>query len=87
MDACLSALQAGEVVAVKGIGGYHLLCDATSHDAITRLRRRKNRPAKPLAVMMSESLAQEIATATSLTAGSLKGQFRRDRKCEAFVTF
>jgi hydrogenase maturation protein HypF len=44
-------LRAGKVVAAKGIGGYHLLCDAGNDDAIRHLRERKPRPAKPLAVM------------------------------------
>ena len=44
-------LRAGAVVAVKGIGGYHLLCDATNRVAVERLRERKKRPHKPLAVM------------------------------------
>ena len=48
---CVAALAAGRLVAVKGIGGYHLVCDAANETAIDRLRRLKPRPAKPLAVM------------------------------------
>jgi hydrogenase maturation protein HypF len=51
LDRAVSVLRAGGIAAVKGIGGYHLLCDATSGDAVARLRVRKRRPTKPLAVM------------------------------------
>jgi len=48
-------LQSGKIVAIKGIGGFHLAVDATDRDTITRLRERKGRPDKPFAVM-AESL-------------------------------
>jgi hydrogenase maturation protein HypF len=51
LQACLAALRAGRIVAVKGIGGYHLMCDARNTAAITRLRVHKPRPHKPLAVL------------------------------------
>lgn len=47
----VAALRAGRIVAVKGIGGYHLMCDARNDIAIARLRVKKPRPHKPLAVM------------------------------------
>lgn len=47
----VDTLHQGKVVAVKGIGGYHLMCDAGSSEAVGRLRANKPRPHKPLAVM------------------------------------
>ncbi len=46
-------LKEGKIIAIKGLGGFLLACDATSRAAISRLRQRKNRPAKPLAIMVS----------------------------------
>jgi hydrogenase maturation protein HypF len=57
-----AALAAGAIVAVKGIGGYHLACDATSSAAVRTLRERKRREEKPLAVMV-EDLAAARAVA------------------------
>lgn len=45
-------IKKGEILAVKGIGGYHLACDATKSEVIGRLRKRKNRVDKPFALMM-----------------------------------
>jgi len=55
-------LLAGGILAVKGVGGYHLICDATSEDAVSRLRARKRRPDKPLAVMFPQTGAEGLAS-------------------------
>ena len=49
--AAADALRAGQIVAVKGLGGFHLMVDAASESAVRELRRRKHREEKPLAVM------------------------------------
>ena len=53
LAAAARALREGQVLAVKGLGGYHLAADATSQDAAARLRARKHREDKPFAVMVS----------------------------------
>ena len=51
IQASIQALNLGKIVAVKGIGGYHLMCDASNDIAVQQLRKLKARPHKPLAVM------------------------------------
>src|ERR1035437_3722916 len=52
--ACIDRLVAGEIMAIKGIGGFHLSVDATNPAAVMRLRERKRRYGKPLAVMVRD---------------------------------
>lgn len=54
IDLACTALAKGQTVAVKGLGGFHLACDALNQEAVVYLRERKNRPNKPFAVMMPD---------------------------------
>ncbi len=54
LQAALAALKAGKIIAIKGLGGFHLAVDAGNDQAIRQLRLRKRRPSKPLAVMLPD---------------------------------
>jgi hydrogenase maturation protein HypF len=65
IEAAAERLQAGEQVAIKGIGGSHLACDATDPEAVQTLRERTGRPTKPFALM-----APDLETIESFAAVS-----------------
>lgn len=54
IDKALKLITEGKIVAIKGIGGYHLVCDATNDEAVKLLRERKQRPSKPFGVMVKD---------------------------------
>ncbi len=65
----VAALQSGKIVAIKGIGGYHLCCDANDASAVDRLRSRKRRGDKPFAVMVTDlDEARALTRVTDLEA-------------------
>ncbi|MGB6830175.1 MAG: carbamoyltransferase HypF [Terracidiphilus sp.] len=61
----IQRLLAGEIIAIKGIGGFHLACDATNESTVMRLRERKHRYGKPLAIMVRDlEAARSVADLT-----------------------
>jgi hydrogenase maturation protein HypF len=70
-------LAAGEILAVKGLGGFHLMCDARSPAAVGRLRERKRRSGKPFAVMVCDaSAAAELARLSEAQLAVLRSPAR-----------
>lgn len=77
IDRCVELLASGGIVAIKGLGGFHLSCDAANEQAVAELRRRKRRSNKPLAVMVrsladTERLCHIDDAERDLLAGSIR---------------
>ena len=90
IDRCVELLAGGGIVAIKGLGGFHLACDASNEQAVAELRRRKRRSNKPLAVMVrdladAERLCQVNDVARGLLAGCIRPfvLLRRRAACES----
>ncbi|MEN8264927.1 MAG: carbamoyltransferase HypF [Nitrospirota bacterium] len=62
LERAVNLIRKGNIIAIKGIGGYHLMCDATKEEAVDRLRKRKQREEKPMAVMFSDLEAIKAET-------------------------
>ncbi len=72
IDTAASFLKAGSIIAIKGLGGYHLACDAYNDDAVRKLRERKYREDKPFALMCKElSIARQLCYLDEKTTGLL----------------
>lgn len=65
LNGAIEALRSGKIIVVKGLGGFHLMCDATNETSVRLLRERKRRPAKPFAVMFPSMTAIEDAAEVS----------------------
>jgi hydrogenase maturation protein HypF len=73
----VAAVRSGQIIALKGLGGYHLACDATAPEAVSELRRRKARDAKPLAVMVgSLAAARRLCVVSDAEADLLQSVAR-----------
>ena len=90
IDRCVELLSCGSIVAIKGLGGFHLACDASNEQAVAELRRRKRRSNKPLAVMVRgladvERLCHISDVERGLLAGSIRPivLLRRRAVCES----
>ncbi|MGB8379885.1 MAG: carbamoyltransferase HypF [Dermatophilaceae bacterium] len=70
LAAAQHALAAGRIVAVKGIGGYHLACDASDPQAVAGLRERKRRPDQPFAVLAADRHTAELVA--ELSEGAIR---------------
>ena len=90
IERCVELLASGGIVAIKGLGGFHLACDAANEQAVAELRRRKRRSNKPLAVMVrsladTERLCHIDDAERELLAGSIRPivLLRRRAVCES----
>ena len=88
IERCISLLAAGGIMAIKGLGGFHLVCNAQDEAAVTELRRRKRRSNKPLAVMVrgidtAEALCHVDDVEHDLLCGSVRPIVLLQRRMEA----
>ena len=71
----IECIEEGKILAIKGIGGFHLVCDAEKEDTVNLLRQRKNRPHKPLAIMARDlACIQEQCKISSMEKNLLESK-------------
>ena len=84
LKCAIDSLKKGEILALKGIGGYTLICDARNKNAIKTLRERKKRPKKPFAIMFKNiKMLEKYAKITTKEKGFLKSQIAPITLCQA----
>ncbi|MEN6586238.1 MAG: carbamoyltransferase HypF, partial [Sulfuricella sp.] len=90
--ATVARLAAGEILAIKGLGGFHLACDARNAQAVARLRERKQREEKPFAVMaVNPASLQALVEVDAASAGLLQTRerpivlLRKKAACDALL--
>lgn len=77
IEAALGLIRAGKILALKGLGGFHLVCDAENARAVEALRKRKRRYEKPLALMVANlASARRFAEISEIEAATLLGRER-----------
>ena len=77
IERCVELLADGGIVAIKGLGGFHLACDASNEQAVAELRRRKRRSNKPLAVMVRDLAdVERLCHVNDIERGLLAGSIR-----------
>ena len=77
IDRCVELLANGGIVAIKGLGGFHLACNASNEQAVAELRRRKRRSNKPLAVMARDLVdVERLCHVNDVERGLLAGSIR-----------
>lgn len=77
IERCVELLASGGIVAIKGLGGFHLACDAANEQAVAELRRRKRRSNKPLAVMVRDLAdVERLCHVNDVERGLLTGSIR-----------
>ena len=86
VDRAAKLLKEGNILAIKGVGGYHLVCDATNEDTVKKLRKRKKRPAKPFAVMVKDmEMARQLASISPEEEEVLKSKERPIVICKSRI--